>query len=460
MSGKELNIQLPAKFQAACTTKCRYVIYHGGRGGAKTYSFAIIFLLKAMQSKIKILCVREIMDSISNSVFETIKLAMDIVGVKDLFDITHNVITCKVTGSTFIFAGLYRNVEKIKSIPGINYVWVNEADRVSEESLNLLLPTIREEGSQCFFEFNPKYEDDPVYKRFVANTAPDSLVVEVSWRDNPFISQTLINEKDTDFATRPEEAAHIWDGKLKRAGAQVWSPPFDKDIHVREFNLNEIKDYKIFQAIDPHTSFYTAAIWFAVWKMGDRMYKWVFDEWPKYSDVNADYSDIRNKLHYTGEVKDLSRAFFSKESRLKVEQRYIDTRFAKGFGSTQSNLVNKTIGLVETFAKPENGGILYLMPQERHIDEARDAIKMDMRYNMLAERSSINEPCLYVSKFCTNMVRALHLHRYEEDCERETETYKDFSDCLRIGYAGLGEYRWPKKPSYNPGDNGGGSWMS
>lgn len=67
--GKELNIQLPEKFRPACTTKCRYVVYYGGRGGAKTYSFAIIFLLKAMQSKVKILCVREIMDSISNSVF-------------------------------------------------------------------------------------------------------------------------------------------------------------------------------------------------------------------------------------------------------------------------------------------------------------------------------------------------------------------------------------------------------
>jgi PBSX family phage terminase large subunit len=458
MAGKELNITLPEKFRPACTTTCRYVVYHGGRGGAKTYSFAIIFLLKAMKSKIKILCVREIMSSITDSVFETIKLAMDIVGVRDLFDVTHNIITCKVTGSTFIFAGLFRNIEKIKSIPGINYVWVNEADKVSEESLQLLLPTVREEGSQCFFEFNPGYEDDPVYKRFIANTTPDSLVVEVSWRDNPFISQTLLNEKDTDFAMRPDEAAHIWDGKLKKAGAQVWSPPFDKALHVREFDLKTIKDYKIFQSLDPHTSFYSASIWFAAWKVGDRYYKWVFDEWPKHSDVNADYSDIRNKLHYTGEVKDLARSFFAKETGLTVTQRYIDTRFCKGFGSKQSNLVSTTEGLVESFAKPANGGILFLMPQERHIDEARDAIKADMRHNVLAERSSINEPCLYVSKTCTNVIRALQMHRYEEDCEKELETYKDFSDCLRIGISGFLEYRWPKKSTYNPGQ-GSGSWM-
>ena len=458
MTGPTLNIQLPEKFQPAATTKCRYVVYHGGRGGAKTYSYAIIFLLKAMQSKVKILCLREIMDSIQNSVFETIKVAMDIVGVRELFEVTHNVITCKVTGSTFIFAGLYRNVEKIKSIPEINYIWVNEADKVSEASLQLLLPTVREEGSQCFFELNPNFEDDPVYKRFIANTAPDSLVVEVSWRDNPFISQTLLKEKDTDFAMRPEEAAHIWDGKLRRAGAQVWSPPFDKAIHVREFDLKEIKDYKIFHALDPHTSFYSAAIWLAAWKVGDRIYKWVFDEWPRYQDVNADYSDIRQTMHYTGDVKDLARAFFAKESGLTITQRCIDTRFAKGFGSTQSNLVNKTLGLVETFAKPENGGMLFLMPTEAHIDEAKDKIKSDMRYNLLAERSAINEPCFYVSSKCTNVIRSLTMHRYEENSEKQLETYKDHSDCIRICQASIGEYRWPSKPKYSP-QSPSGSWM-
>lgn len=458
---KELNVNLPEKFKAAATTTCRYVVYMGGRGGAKTYSFAIIFILKALQSKIKVLCCREIQNSVRESVFETLLLAMDIVGVKDLFDITNNVITCKVTGSTFIFAGLYRNIEKIKSIPGINYCWCNESDKISEESWQLLLPTIREQNSQIFIEFNPSYEDDPVYKRFIASTVPDSLVVQVSWRDNPFISQTLLREKDTDFAMRPEEAAHIWDGQLKRAGAQVWTPPFDKTVHVKDFNFKDIKDYKIFQALDPHTSFYSAAIWFAAWKVGDRFYKWVFDEWPRHHDLNADYSDVRQKIHYTGDVKDLARAFFAKETGLTVTQRYIDTRFSKGFGSTQSNLINKTVGLVESFAKPENGGILYLMPMEAHIDEAKDKLKADMRYNLLTERSSINEPCFYVSPKCTNTIRALTLHRYEEECERELETYKDFSDCLRIGWAGLGEYRWPAKPKPRPerGFQGIDGWL-
>lgn len=456
-----LNVVFPKKFEPLLKQKARYKIFYGSRGGAKTYSFAMAFVVLAMHSKIKILCCREIMVSITDSVYEIIKLTIARLGVESCFTITHSLITCNITGSTFIFAGLLRNIEKIKSIPEINYVWLNEADVISEESLQLLFPTIREQDSEIWAEFNPRYEDDPIYKRFVVNPPLDAIVVNVNWQDNPYISQTLLQEKDTDYAMRPEEAEHIWGGKLRRAGANVWCPPFDKKIHVREFNLKEIKEYKIFQSLDPHTSFYSAAIWFAVWKVGDRFYKWIFDEWPKFSDVNADYSDIRTKLHYHGEVKDLARTFFAKETGLIVTQRYIDTRFSKGFGSTQSNLINKTTGLVESFAKPENGGILYLMPQEVHIDEARDKIKSDMRYNLLAERSAINEPCFYVSEKCKNVIRSLTNHRFEEDNEKESEVYKDHSDCMRIGWAGFNEYRWPSKPKprVDRAYNGEGAWM-
>jgi len=102
---------------------------------------------------------------------------------------------------------------------------------------------------------------------------------------------------------------------------------------------------------------------------------------------------------------------------------------------------------------------LYLLPAESHLDSAKDDIKKAMRWNKLAEKSALNEPSFFVSRTCQNVVRSLKLHRYEEDCEKETETYKDHSDCLRILFAGLGEYRWPVKPKYNP-QSPSGSWMS
>jgi hypothetical protein len=456
-----ITVNLPEKFKPAVTSTCRNIVYYGGRGGGKTYSFAIIFILKALQSKIKVLCCREIQNSIKESVYETLLLAMDIIGVKSAFNITYDCITCKVTGSTFIFAGLYRNREKIKSIPGINYVWCNEADKISEESWQLLLPTIREEGSQTWVEFNPNFSDDPVYKRYIENPPEDSLIVSVSYKDNPFISDTLLKEKDNDFALRPREAAHIWDGELRTQGAHVWCPPFDQATHIREFDLKQIPDHKIFMALDPHTSFYSAAIWAARWKQGDRFYTWVFDEWPKFSTVNSYYYEIRKKLHWSGTVKDLATQFYAAETGLTITKRYMDTRFAKGFGSKQSNLINTTEGLVETFAKPENGGMLFDLPQEINIDKANDVIKKDMQYNTLIPKSPLNEPCFYVSSKCKNVIMSLRNHRYEEDNEKEMEVYKDHSDCLTILVGGLSDYRWPVKPKLRPdlANYGTGGWM-
>lgn len=456
-----IDVQMPEAFKELLTTNYRYKAYYGGRGGGKTYSFALAFIILALSRKIKVLACREIMKSIKESVYEVLILTMKRLGVEEQFDCTNNEITCKITGSKFLFAGLFRNVEKIKSIPELTHAWVNESDKCSDESLTLLMPTVREELSEVWFEWNPGFPDDAVHKRFVENPPPNALVREVSWKDNPFISQTLLDEKDTDYAMRPEEASHIWGGQLKNYGANVWAPPFDSAIHTKEFNLKDIKDVKYFQALDPHTSFYSASIWAARWPtIGGKYITWIYDEWPRYSTINAFYSDVRNKLHYQGSVADLARAFFAAETGIQVTQRYIDTRFAKGFGSQQSNLINTTKGLVEDFADPKNGGILYIMPAEKNIDGANDDIKSALRYNKLQDISDLNKPTLYISANCKNVLRALKLHRYEEGMEREMETYKDYSDCLTILFGGLSEYRWPIVKKHSSGrDSGPGSWQ-
>jgi hypothetical protein len=458
--GKEITVELPCKFKPLLSTKKRYKVFYGGRGGAKTYSFALAFIILSLQSKIKVICCREIMQSIEKSVYAVLLLTIDRLGIRDQFNITESKITCKQTGSTFIFAGLFRNIESIKSIPEITHVWINEGDRVSEESLQLLFPTIREDDSEIWIEFNPNHEDDAVYQRFILNPPPDALVVKVNWQDNPFISNTLKKEMETDYAIRPEIARHIWEGELQRQGAHVWAC-FDPATHIKEFDFRAIKDYKIFQSLDPHTSYYSASLWIARWKEGDRFYNWIFKEWPSFSTVNAFYSDIRKKLHYSGTVKELATQFYAAESGLTITSRFMDTYFAKGFGSKQSNLINNTEGLCESFARPENGGMRFMLPQEVNIDNARDKIKTDMRWNTLIPRTALNEPCLYVSANCKNVIRALKHHRYEDDNERESETYKDFSDVIRIAYAGMGEYRWPVKPKARPdmAVHDGQSWM-
>jgi len=454
------TIDIPRAFRELLTESHRYFVYYGGRAAGKTYSIATALIVKSTKSRIKVLCCREIMDAITDSVYAVLVLRIQQMGLESIFQIAHNQITCTLTGSTFIFAGLFRNIEKIKSIPDITYAWINEAATISAESLTLLIPTIREEGSSLIFEFNPRYIDDAVYQRFIVNQVSGAFVKKVSWRDNPFISQTILQEKDDDYAFRPHEAAHIWEGELKQYGANIWQG-WNKTLHIKEFDLKEIKDYKIFQALDPHTSFYSASIWAARWRQGNEFSTWVFKEWPSHGRVNAHYSDIRNKLHWTGSVADLAREFYAAESGLTVTQRYIDTRFAKGFGSKQSNLINTTEGIVQDFAKKENGGLLYLMPQEVHIDSAKDAITQAMSYNTLIPIDILNTAHFFVSKSCTNVIRMFNTHRYEEEMEKETETYKDFSDCVKILYAGLGEYRWPMKPKARPDQayQGAGGWM-
>lgn len=452
------EVKIPSAFKELAEERHTFFFYFGGRGGSKTWSIATVLLLKAVEKKIKVMCCREIWESIEKSVWSILVQRIHGMGLESEFTVTNKAITCTRTGSQFLFAGLYRNVESIKSIPGLTHTWVNEASTVCQESLDLLMPTsIREEKSQIIFEWNPRYEDDPV-QVLVSDPPPNSFVKKISWRDNPFISSTMMALIQDDYARRPMEARHKWDGELKHYGVNVW-PEFDPKIHVKDFNLNDLKDHRVFMALDPHTSFYSAAIWAIRWKINDEYRTWICHEWPTFSSVNAYYSDIRKTLHWQGTVKDLATEFYATETGLKVSARYIDTRFAKGFGSTQTNLINSTTGIVQDFAKKENGGMLFLLPQEIHIDNAKDTIRKDMEYNKLLPIGPLNEPRLYVSPSCKNVIRAFKHHRYEEDSEKETETYKDFSDCVKQLYAGTSEYRWSTQSTYKPNITPGSSWM-
>lgn len=447
MAGKEITVNLPTKFKPFLTTNCRYCIAYGGRAGGKTTSFSIIFLIKALQSKCKILCVREIQNSIKESVYQTLIDSMEMMGVSHLFDTTYDQITCKTTGSTFIFMGLFRNVEKVKSIPNINYVWANEADKISEESLKLLMPTIRAQDSKLFFELNPNLPDDPVYRRFIANTATDSLVIEVQYYDNPFVSDTLIKQKDEDYRTLSKsEADHIWLGKTRGYGGFVWVPPFTQ-FNIRDFQWHQIKNrVNIVMSIDPHQHYYPACIWMALIKTeSGATYKWVFDEYPKYSTFNEYYSEIRKKIIFSGDLAELTREFKAIERDLpqKVLKRFIDSRFAKGVGS--AGMWNRSEGLIEQWAKPENGGLRFVLPREGLIDAQRMVIKGDLNYNPNLPVTVFNEPTLFISPSCRNLIQSMKNHRLCEDSEKEDERYKDMSDALRLAYAGVNKWLWQEE---------------
>lgn len=201
----------------------RYKALKGGRGSAKSHSIASVLLERAGSETLRILCAREIQRSIKDSVH---KLLRDKINGNVLFSqkfvVTQTGITCPVTGSEFLFAGLKHNIDEIKSMEGIDIVWVEEAQKVSKESWKTLIPTIRKKGSEIWMSYNPVHETDPT--DMLANSGrPDVLLIEMNWEDNPWFANTeLVAEKDYDYRVDPETAAHVWGGQyLKNSKAQI-----------------------------------------------------------------------------------------------------------------------------------------------------------------------------------------------------------------------------------------------
>ena len=160
MSSSKQKIQIPDKFSALFEPK-RYKIYFGGRGGAKSWNFARALIALAYTKKLRILCTREYQSSIADSVHALISDQISEVGLDDYFTVKRDYIESH-TGSLFLFAGLRRDPKKVKSTEGIDIAWVEEADTISNESLDLLIPTVRKPGSELWFSFNPDQESDPV----------------------------------------------------------------------------------------------------------------------------------------------------------------------------------------------------------------------------------------------------------------------------------------------------------
>lgn len=117
-------------------------------------------------------------------------------------------------GSLIIFKGMQSyNAENIKSLEDYDIAWVEEAQTLSAKSLRLLRPTIRKDGSEIWFGWNPRYEDDAVDQFFRGDKPPhNATVVEVNWQDNPWFPKVLEDEKDQDYASDPEIAEHVWGG--------------------------------------------------------------------------------------------------------------------------------------------------------------------------------------------------------------------------------------------------------
>lgn len=215
----------------------RYKVAYGGRGSGKSFTFTDALIVKALTSRVRVLCAREFQNSISDSVHRLLSKRIDDLGLSAYFTIQRDTITSK-NGSEFTFKGLRHNSESIKSTAGINICWIEEAQTISQESLDILIPTIREPDSEIWMTMNPRLEDDPVYKLFIATPHPETYIAKVNYTENVHFPAVLEMERRLMLERDPALYKHVWEGEcLTHTDAQVFKDKWE----VREFTPNKVQ---------------------------------------------------------------------------------------------------------------------------------------------------------------------------------------------------------------------------
>lgn len=208
----------------------RYKVLFGGRGSGKSYAVADYLLIEALRRPCRILCAREFQNSLADSVLHLLEQRIDALDIRGDYDVQRETII-GTNGSQFIFKGVSNNVQSIKSMSGLTHLWLEEAQTVTKSSWDVLIPTIREPGSEIVVTFNPLNESDPTYQMFVAaSPGDDAYIAKVNWRDNPHWPEELEKERVRLLHNDPILYSHVYDGEcLERTDAQVFAGKFRVD---------------------------------------------------------------------------------------------------------------------------------------------------------------------------------------------------------------------------------------
>jgi len=205
-----LDIDFPDWFEPFWEP-ARYKIAFGGRGSGKSTTFARALICRAAERPQRVLCARELQNSIQDSVHQLIADQIAILGLSGLFTVKEKGIYSHC-GSEFLFKGLRGtrgDASQLKSLEGVDICWIEEGQTVSKASMETLVPTIRKPGSEIWITFNPDQESDPVYQ--LAMNPPDSSIVrQVNWNQNPWFPPELELERQWMQRTDPDAYAHCW----------------------------------------------------------------------------------------------------------------------------------------------------------------------------------------------------------------------------------------------------------
>lgn len=187
----------------------------GGRASSKSWDAAGFVTFLADNYKLRVCCVRQFQNRIEESVYALLKIQINRFGVRPRFDIQNTKIYNVATGTEFMFYGLWRHIDEIKSLEDIDILWIEEAHNLTEDQWKILEPTIRKEGSQIWIVFNPRLATDFAYKRFVTNPPPNTIVRKINYDENPFLSKTMRDIIEAAREEDPDEFAHVYLGQPK-----------------------------------------------------------------------------------------------------------------------------------------------------------------------------------------------------------------------------------------------------
>lgn len=215
MSDINVEIKLASVYKELFNPKWRHIVYHGGRASGKSTAAAMSIILRGRQKKMRILCTRELQNTLADSVHKLLKDIIEEHGFTD-YVVTNDIIRNSVTGTEIIFKGLRKDSQAIKSTEGIDICWIEEAQTITESSIELLVPTIRKDGSQLIWTFNRLTELDPVYVKFCRVPEDDIFVSHVNSDVLEAIGQlpqTMIKERERDRVNNPAIFSHVWLGQ-------------------------------------------------------------------------------------------------------------------------------------------------------------------------------------------------------------------------------------------------------
>ena len=209
-----LKVQFPDKLASHFLfEQRRYKVCYGGRGSGKSWGYARALLILGYQTRLQILCAREVQESIRQSVHKLLGTQIDLLGLNGFYRVNLTNIVGK-NGTEFNFSGLSTmTADNIRSYEGVDICWCEEAHSITKRSWDILDPTIRKPGSEVWITFNPYLESDETYQRFVVDPPEDTVKVKMNWRDNPWFPEVLEKQRQYCLRHDPDNYLNIWEGE-------------------------------------------------------------------------------------------------------------------------------------------------------------------------------------------------------------------------------------------------------